>query len=158
MNDDTSGDTFLIRIYLQLCRLLRPRDSCAKCGCCASPGGVTHLREKKGSPRWAKIPASRKYEKTRARYSYIKRTSRYASRARATARYARRAQNPTKQIKIHLCRDPYRGAAGRHTQNNCHCVSNEIVDRRTNAAPQNDSLPLAQLNFDFGKLARHRRR
>ena len=85
------------KVAVQLCRLLRPRDSCAKCGCCASPGGVTHLREKKGSPRWAKIPASRKYEKTRARSSYRKRTSRYASRARATARCARRALHPTNE-------------------------------------------------------------
>ena len=105
------------KVAVQLCRLLRPRDSCAKCGCCASPCGVTHLREKKGSPRWAKIPASRKYEKTRARSSYRKRTSRYASRARATARCARRALHPTKQSKIHFCRDPSGGAIGRRTQN-----------------------------------------
>ena len=90
----------------QLCRLLRPRDSCAKCGCCASPGGVTHLQEKKGSPRWAKIPASRKYEKTRARSSYRKRTSRYASRARATARCARRALIPPSKARSTFAATP----------------------------------------------------
>ena len=150
------------KVAVQLCRLLRPRDSCAKCGCCASPGGVTHLQEKKGSPRWAKIPASRKYEKTRARSSYRKRTSRYASRARATARCARRALHPTKQSKIHLCRDPSGGAAGRRSQKKCFGISKETVDRGTHDAPQNNNLPviqiIIQLIFDIGKLARHRRR
>ena len=145
------------KVAVQLCRLLRPRDSCAKCGCCASPGGVTHLREKKGSPRWAKIPASRKYEKTRARSSYRKRSSRYASRARATARWARRALHSIKQSKT-FAATPLEAQQGDTCRIKCYCVSKENVDRGTHVAPQINNLTVIQLNFDFGKLARHRRR
>ena len=156
MNDDTSGDTFLIRIYLQLCRLLRPRDSCAKCGCCASPGGVTHLREKKGSPRWAKIPASRKYEKTRARSSYRKRTSRYASRARYGSLRAPSATSH--QAKL----DPPLPRPLRRRSRETHAEQNFIGSRTKTSTEENmlrrNRLLVVQLNFDFGKLARHRRK
>ena len=68
-------------------------------------------------------PAGRRFqrrENTKRRVHVLRiESARLAMRAaRATARCARRALHPTKQSKIHFCRDPSGGAIGRRTQNN----------------------------------------
>ena len=112
-------------------------------------------------------PAGRRFqrrENTKRRvHVLLIESARLAMRAARALRLAGRAERaerytPSSKARPTFAATPLEAQQGDTCRIKCYCVSKENVDRGTHVAPQINNLTVIQLNFDFGKLARTRRR